>query len=171
MIIINILSDAFFAAIAGVGFGAISDPPMRAFRHIAILAAVGHAIRYSLMHFGGVDIATASFIGAIAIGFGALWLGGKIYCPMTVLYIPALLPMIPGKYAYSMFFSLIMCLQTMDTPAESARYMELFLSNGIVTVTVIFLLAIGGTLPIFIFPGKAYSLTRQHKPDNSTTSK
>ena len=43
MIAWNILSDALFAALAGIGFGAISDPPMRAFRFIAILAAAGHS--------------------------------------------------------------------------------------------------------------------------------
>ena len=39
MIALDILSDGFFAAIAGIGFGAISDPPLRAFKMIAILAA------------------------------------------------------------------------------------------------------------------------------------
>ena len=39
MIALDILSDGFFAAIAGIGFGAISDPPLRAFKMIALLAA------------------------------------------------------------------------------------------------------------------------------------
>ena len=32
MIALDILSDGFFAAIAGIGFGAISDPPLRYLR-------------------------------------------------------------------------------------------------------------------------------------------
>ena len=39
MILVDILLDGLFAAVAGVGFGAISDPPLRSFRYIAILAA------------------------------------------------------------------------------------------------------------------------------------
>lgn len=39
MIVLDILLDGLFAAIAGIGFGAISDPPMRAFPYIALLAA------------------------------------------------------------------------------------------------------------------------------------
>ena len=116
MIALDILSDGFFAAIAGIGFGAISDPPLRAFKMIAILAALGHACRFCLMTYLGVDIATASLFGGLVIGFGSLWLGKRVYCPMTVLYIPALLPMIPGKFAYNMVFSLIMCLQTANKP-------------------------------------------------------
>jgi uncharacterized membrane protein YjjB (DUF3815 family) len=81
---------------------------------------------------------------------------------MTVLYIPALLPMIPGKFAYNMVFSLIMFLQSIDNPVEKVKYMEMFFSNTIIAVTVVFLLAVGATLPMFLFPGRATSLTR-HK--------
>lgn len=157
----SILSDGLFAAMAGVGFGAISDPPLRAFPFIALLAAVGHAFRFCLMEFFGVDIATASLLSALVIGFGSLWLGKKTYCPMTVLYIPALLPMIPGKFAYRMVFSQIMFLQTMDLPEERMQYMEMFFSNGMVTCTVIFMLAVGATLPIFLFSRRAFSMTRR----------
>lgn len=163
MIIQNIFSDAFFAAIAGIGFGAISNPPVKAFPFIALLAACGHATRYFLMSFAGIDIATASLIGAFTIGMGSLWLGKKIYSPMTVLYIPALLPMIPGKYAYNAIFSLIMLLQTMDDPTEKLKYMELLFSNTIISVSVIFMLAVGATVPLFLFPKRAYSLTRHKK--------
>ena len=116
MIALDILTDGFFAAVAGIGFGAISDPPLRAFKMIAILAALGHACRFCLMTYLGVDIATGSLFAGLVIGFGSLWLGKKVYCPMTVLYIPALLPMIPGKFAYNMVFSLIMCLQNVNDP-------------------------------------------------------
>lgn len=162
MIVWDILLDGLFAAIAGVGFGAISDPPMRAFRFIALLAAVGHACRYCLMTFAGIDISTGSLAGALLIGFGSIWLGKYVRCPMTVLYIPALLPMIPGKFAYNMVFSQIMFLQNIDNPLERTRYMEMFFSNSMVTCTVVFLLAAGATLPMFLFPRRASSLTRNN---------
>ena len=59
MIALDIISDGLFAAVAAMGFGAISDPPMRAFPRIALLAAIGHALRYCLMHFAGLDYAAA----------------------------------------------------------------------------------------------------------------
>lgn len=163
MIALDILSDAFFAALASIGFGAISDPPMRAFRFIAVLAAIGHACRYCLMTYAGFDISLGSLTGALLIGFGSLWLGKKVHTPMTVLCIPALLPMIPGKYAYNMVLSQIMFMQNMDIPAERSRYMEMFFSNTMVTCTVIFMLAVGVILPMFIFPKRAHSLTRHGK--------
>lgn len=162
MIALDILSDMFFAALAGVGFGIISDPPLKAFRFIALLAAIGHACRYCLMTFAGVEISMGSFVGVLLIGFGSLWLGKNVKVPMTVLYIPALLPMIPGKFAYNMVFSQIMFLQNMNNAIERGKYMEMFFSNTMVTCSVIFMLAVGATLPMFIFPKRAFSLTRQH---------
>lgn len=160
MIALDIISDGLFAAVAGIGFGAISDPPLRAFKMIAILAAVGHACRFCLMTYLGIDIATASLFGGLVIGFGSLWLGKKVFCPMTVLYIPALLPMIPGKFAYNMVFSLIMCLQSMNEPDMLDKYMRMFFSNTLIASTVIFMLAVGATFPMFLFPRRAFSLTR-----------
>ena len=77
MIALDILSDGFFAAIAGIGFGAISDPPLRAFKMIAILAAAGHACRYCLMTFLGVDIATASLFGHWLSALAVCGSGGR----------------------------------------------------------------------------------------------
>ncbi len=160
MTALDILTDGFFAAVAGIGFGAISNPPLRAFKVIALLAALGHACRFCLMTYAGVDIATASLFAALLIGFGSLWLGKRVHCPMTVLYIPALLPMVPGKYAYNMVFSLIMCLQHMEQPEQLDAFMRMFFFNSLVSGTVIFMLAVGASFPMFLFPRRAFSLTR-----------
>ena len=146
--------------------GAVSDPPMRAFPRIALLAAVGHALRFCLMNCAGMDIATASLCAATAIGFGSLWLGKAIRCPMTALYIPALLPMVPGIYAYKTVFSLIMFLQSLDRADEGMRYMQQFFLNATVSLSVIALLAAGATLPIFIFKRRAFSMTRRTRKNS-----
>ena len=160
MIAVDIISDGLFAAVAAMGFGSISDPPMRAFRYIAILAAVGHATRYCLMTFLGVDIATASMIAAFIIGTGSVWFGKKVFCPMTVLYIPALLPMVPGTYAYKTVFSLIMFLQEISSPTQGSEYLQAMIFNGAVSFSVIFMLAFGATLPVFLLRERANSMTR-----------
>jgi uncharacterized membrane protein YjjB (DUF3815 family) len=157
----EIIADALLAAVAGIGFGAISHPPKRAFLYIAILAAVGHSLRFCLMNYLGFDIATASFCASLTIGFLSLWFGSVSHCPMTVLYIPALLPMIPGMYAYRTIFALIMFTQNLNMPDLAEKYMQTFFSNATVTVSVVFLLAVGATVPIFVFPKIAYSLTRK----------
>ena len=159
MIAFDMLSDGLFAAVAAIGFGAISDPPMRAFPVIALLAAV---LRFALMQWG-VDIASASLCASVTIGVGSLLLGGRIRCPMTVLFIPALLPMIPGMYAYKTIFSMIMFMQHLDDPVLGSEYMQAIVRNGFVTFSVIFMLAAGAAAPIFLFNKRAHSLTRAKK--------
>lgn len=165
MTALDILLDGAFAAIAAIGFGAISDPPMRAFPRIALLAAAGHALRFCLMSCAALDIATASLFASFTIGMGSLWLGRGIRCPMTTLYIPALLPMVPGIYAYKTVFSLIMFLQSLNDPEQGVAYMQAFFLNATVSLSVIILLAAGATLPIFIFSRRASSLTRHRRND------
>ena len=46
----QLLNDGLFAAIAAIGFGSISNVPIRIFKGCALLAAIGHAMRYLLMH-------------------------------------------------------------------------------------------------------------------------
>lgn len=164
MILFDLLSDALFAGVAAIGFGAISDPPMRALPRIALLAAIGHALRFYLMHEAGIDIASASFVAGLTIGLGSLCLGSAIRCPMTCLYIPALLPMVPGIYAYRTVFSLIMFLQSLSDTEASLHYMQHFFLNATVASSVVALLAVGATIPIFLFQHRAHALTRRRKP-------
>lgn len=159
--ITEIILDGLLAAIAGIGFGAISHPPRRAFLYIGILAAIGHALRYFLMHALQVDIAAASFCASLMIGLFTLWFGRITYCPMTVLYIPALLPMVPGMYAYKTVFGLMMFMQHLKDDVMAPKYLQETFGNAVVTVSTVFLLALGATLMIFIFPKRAYSMTRK----------
>lgn len=160
MIAIDIISDGLFAAVAAMGFGAISDPPLRAFPYIAVLAAVGHASRYCLMNFLGVDIVTASLVAAFIIGTGSVFFGRKVFCPMTVLYIPALLPMVPGTYAYKTVFSLIMFFHEISSPTKGNEYLQEMIYNGAVSFSVLFMLAVGATIPVFLLRERANSMTR-----------
>ena len=59
----KIFQDALFAAIAAIGFAAISRPPRRAYVYCALIAAVGHSLRfthglslhqYSIVDSGGI---------------------------------------------------------------------------------------------------------------------
>lgn len=156
----SVIADAIGAAIAAIGFAVISNPPRRAILYAALLAAVGHSIRFVLLKYAGLDLASASFIAAFSIGMLSLVAGYRIFCPATVLYIPALLPMIPGMYAYRTVFSLIKFLQSSGNDNEAIHYLLEIFKNGITTASVIFSLGVGATIPIFIFYKRAFSMTR-----------
>ncbi len=162
-ILLEFFVDGLFAAIAGIGFGAISNPPRRAFLYIAILAAGGHMLRHLLMNYFAMDIAFSSLFAGMLIGLLSMPLAYRAATPSTVIYIPALLPMIPGKFAYNTLFSIMMFLRTSHDPHLADLYLTKFMSNGLITFSVIFFLTIGSTLPVFILPKQAYQMTRKNK--------
>jgi uncharacterized membrane protein YjjB (DUF3815 family) len=157
----DIITDGLLAAMAAIGFGAISNPPKRSYLYIAILAAVGHALRFFLMNTLSFNIATATFCASLSIGAMSLWFGRRAYCPMTVLYIPALLPMVPGMYAYKTIFALIQFMHHHKDVALANLDLQAMMSNLVVTVSTVFLLALGASIFIFIMPVRVYSMTRR----------
>ncbi len=159
-IIVDVLLDGMFAVVAAIGFGAISDPGVRTFPFIALLAAVGHALRFSLINYAGVDIVTASLAASVSMGMLSLPLGRACHTPMTCLLIPALLPMVPGMYAYKSVFALILLIQNIDSNVQLLDYLEQFVANSAVTGMVIGVLAGGATIPVLIFKKQAFSMTR-----------
>ena len=112
--LIDLLLDGFFAAIAAIGFGSISNVPIRSFKGCALLAAMGHATRYFLMNILGWNIIPAAFMASIVIGVTAPKAGHFWRVPTEALAYPALLPMIPGMYAYRAVEGLLMCITCKD---------------------------------------------------------
>ena len=68
--------------------------------------------------------------------------------------------MIPGMYAYRTVFSLIKFLQSSNNDNEAIHYLLEIFKNGITTASVLFALAVGATIPIFIFYKRAFTMTR-----------
>ena len=64
----TIIVDGLFAAIAAIGFGAISNPPRRAVLSIAIAAPIPHALRFPLMLYAAVAIISAAFCPSCFVG-------------------------------------------------------------------------------------------------------
>ena len=160
-IIINFFEDGLFAAIAAIGFSSISNTPHRAYLTCAIIAAVGHSLRYvlTLPEFGYVHIIPASTIASFAIGLLAVLLSNRIKCPAEVCFFPALLPMIPGMYAYRTIEALLSCLY--NTQEEVfGHYFYLLTYNGLTCAFIILGMVIGATVPVFLFKKISFTATR-----------
>ena len=160
-IFINIFEDGLFAAIAAIGFSSISNTPRRAYEACAVTAATGHAIRYvlTLPEAGGMHIIAASTLAAFAVGILAVLLASRIRCPAEVCFFPALLPMIPGMYAYRTVEALLLCLY--HTQEETfGHYFYLLAYNGLTCVFIILGMVIGATIPVFLFKKLSFTATR-----------
>lgn len=156
-----IIEDAIFAAIAAIGFAAISNPPKNAYACCAAIAALGHSVRFALMHEAicGLSIVPASAIAAFAIGFMSVIFSSCAKIPAETFLFPSLLPMIPGIYAYKSFGGLVMCLLHSGESAFS-HYFYLFAYNGLTCGCIIAGMVLGANIPIFLMKKMAFSATR-----------
>ena len=159
--LINILQDAFFAALAAIGFASISNPPQRAYKYCALIAAIGHSLRYILMNNGVINlhIILASTLAAFSIGLFAVFLAPKAKCPAETCFFPALLPMIPGMYAYRTVAAMVLCLYHQEE-SEFTHYFYLLSYNGLTCMFIVLGMVIGATVPIFLFKNTSFQATR-----------
>lgn len=156
--LLPIVLDGLFAAMAAIGFAAISNPPLHAFKYCALIAAVGHALRFVLIGCG-VHIIPAAFAGAVAVGMLAVLFAPCAKCPPETFSFPALLPMIPGMYACRTVEGLVMCLMNQEEQAFN-HYFYLFSYNGMMCTFIVMAMVVGITVPIFIFKGMSFSATK-----------
>ncbi|MBQ8520522.1 MAG: threonine/serine exporter family protein [Bacteroides sp.] len=157
----EILQDAFFSAIAAIGFASISNPPRAVYGCCALTAAVGHSCRYVLMNNGwyALHIIPASTLAAFVIGTLAVFLAPRIKCPAESCFSPALLPMIPGMYAYRTIKALLICLFQQEE-TRFTHYFYLLASNGLTCTFIILGMVIGATIPVFLFKKVSFRATR-----------
>lgn len=156
----NILEDGFFAAMAAIGFSSISHTPPRTFIICGLAAAIGHALRYVMMspEIGNTNIILASTAAAFVIGIIAVMLAPVVRVPAEACLFPALLPMIPGMYAYRSIEALISCVGTSSAANIGSLYELAF--NSTTCLLIILGMVIGANMPIFIFKKISFQATR-----------
>jgi uncharacterized membrane protein YjjB (DUF3815 family) len=112
-----------------------------------------------MLDFFGLHIFVTCFVSALVMGCSGLLLGRLTRTPATVVYIPALLPMIPGMYAYKAIFGILSYMNHIEL-SDKAIYMDQFVTNSVYVVGILLSLAIGSIMPMFLFTKTANSLTR-----------
>ena len=158
-----VLTDGLFAAIAAIGFAVISNPPKRAISVVALLGAFGHACRFYLLHYTPLNLTISSLFAAFGIGMLSMLAARLVRCPSEVFSFPALLPMIPGMYAYKTVLALIRFMKSDDVSQSQQLIVEIF-RNGLTTLFVMFALVIGVSLAMFIFYKQSFTMTRLLPP-------
>lgn len=162
--LIQVIQDSIFAAIAATGFAAISRPPLRALPYCALIAAIGHASRFVMINAGAIHlhIVAATLLASFIIGLLAVFLSPIARMPAETFLFPSLLPMVPGIYAYKAFGGLVMCILH-ETPEAFSAYFYQFAHNGMTCIAILLCMVIGATVPIFMLKRVSFQATRQAK--------
>lgn len=158
-LLLDTLIDGAFAAVAGFGFAYMSIPPKRTLFYCAFLAAIAHASRFWIMQMGFFNISVSTLIVSFLTGILGMIFAKRLKVPTEIIAFPALLPMVPGIYAYKSILAIFSFSNESDLVKKN-EYLMLFFENAITTTTVSLALGMGVSVVLLIFYDQSLMVTR-----------
>jgi uncharacterized membrane protein YjjB (DUF3815 family) len=104
---LSLAQDMLLASVPAVGFALLFNVPRQALVYCALGGAMGHGLRFLLMG-AGMPIEWSSLAAATAISFVGVYWAQKFRAHPKVFTVAAVIPMIPGKLAFTAM--LAMCV-------------------------------------------------------------
>ena len=155
-----ILWDMLFAALVSFGFAYASNPPTSILFLSALVAAMGHSFRLVLTDFFGFsNLAIATFLAAFLVGCVSMLLAKIAKTPAEIIAFPALLPMIPGVFAYRTILYLFSFINAIEETAKK-RYLVEFFDYFFTTLSITLALAVGVSVTLLLFFEQSFMTTR-----------
>lgn len=139
---------ALWLAVAAIGFAILFNVPKRTLFTIAILAALGGSCKLILMQFG-IHIIVGSLVGATLIGLLSIPAAHGKHAPPLVFSIPAVIPMIPGAFAYKAMLGFIKLTGNISTEAYQLA-LEQTVNNSLKAIFIILALTAGVSFPMLM---------------------
>ena len=144
----TLLHDAGWSALAALGFAMLFNVPRRTLPGCVMAGAAGYSIRLVLLN-GGATIEGATLAGAICVGFLSQLFSRRWRTPATIFAVCGVIPMIPGRFAYSTMISLFQ-LAEMGVNAPQPVLLEASVS-AVKTGLILGALAVGIAAPSLFF--------------------
>jgi uncharacterized membrane protein YjjP (DUF1212 family) len=143
--------DAFFSALAAVGFAALFGVPPRIAWACLVCGVSSHALRTLLIH-AGMPMVAATLVGALAVGFLAQFFARRFEAPAATFAFPGVVAMVPGSFA---FRAVVGCLEIAAAgadaaPALVAETISLYFACVLMTGAI----AVGLAAPLIILPAR-----------------
>ncbi|MGL5111804.1 MAG: threonine/serine exporter family protein [Flavobacterium sp.] len=148
MVILAFLEKGIWLGCAALGFGMLFNVPKRALFSIFLIGALGGLMKFFMMEFE-IGIVLSTLCGATLIGFLSVFAAYNRNCPPITFSIPAVIPMIPGLYAYKSMIGFIALTSEKD-PIAYARVFFEALNNGLTAFFVLMVLATGVAVPLLV---------------------
>jgi uncharacterized membrane protein YjjB (DUF3815 family) len=144
--ILEILLKGFWCGVAAVGFAVLFNTPVRALIAIFISGFLAGMIKYFVIHpdVGG-GIVLGSLLAASAVGFFSIPISHWRHVPPIVTSIPAVIPFVPGSFAYRTILGMMKFVRQTDVEILTKT-----VYNGTMTLFIIIVLSVGVSLPMLL---------------------
>ncbi|MGF1725166.1 threonine/serine exporter family protein [Photobacterium nomapromontoriensis] len=144
--LLALLNDMFFAMIPAVGFALVFNVPSKALKYCALGGALGHGCRFALMHWG-MSIEWSTLCAATLVGMIGVHWSHRFLAHPKVFTVAAMIPMVPGVFAFKAMIALVEINHQGFTPDLLAVLIE----NVLKAVFIVASLAIGLAMPGLLF--------------------
>jgi uncharacterized membrane protein YjjB (DUF3815 family) len=146
-LLFTLFNDALFSAIPAIGFAMLFNVPRRFLPYCALAGAIGHSCRTLLISID-MPIEWATFSAAAIIGVVTIGFAKRHMAPPLMYSVAAVIPMIPGTYAFNTMIALVQMIpQTQISPELTAAVIY----NGLKTVFILGALAVGLAMPSLVY--------------------
>lgn len=142
-----ILENCMWFGSAALGFAILFNVPPRTLFVIWLLGALGGGVKLILLDLG-LGPVMASFLGASAVGVLSIPAAHTQHAPPLIFSIAAVIPMVPGVFAYRMMLGLIEL--TGDIGDTYTQVLSETVNNGVKTLFILMALAVGVGVPNLI---------------------
>lgn len=139
----------FWLGVGAIGFAILFNVPRRTILTIFLLGAFGGTLKFIILALGG-SIIMGSFFGAVLVGFLSILAAHYKHAPPFVLAIPAVIPMVPGAFAYRAMLGVIHLTEKVDHDTF-LKLLEETTDNGLKAFFVLAALSLGVSAPMLIF--------------------
>jgi len=156
--LIFFLTNALWSGLAALGFGLLFRIPKRVIPTVFILGFMAGFIKFYILS-TDINIAIATFVAALSVGILAIAFAKRVANPTIVFIIPAIIPMIPGYFAYQIILNIRKFI-FFHNAVNNQEYLNHIFYNGFMMLIILFAISIGVSLPMLIL-GK--DMTRKLK--------
>ncbi len=135
-------------AVAALGFAVLFNAPRRSLLPTVFIALCSGVIKQGLLHLGFNAPLTALMSAAI-VGIFSIQAAHSFHAPNVIFSIPAIIPLVPGVYAYRMMIGLIQLVGDLDSEAY-LRVLASTVKNGLSAAFITLALAVGVAAPMLV---------------------
>ncbi len=143
-----LLEKGIWLGCAGVGFAALFNVPRRTLGIIYIISALGGMLKFYLVSLE-TGLILAALCGSSLIGFSSVLAAHYRKAPPMTFALPALIPMIPGFFAYKAMVGIMKLTAEKDPDVYSKLFFET-VNNGLSALFIILALSAGVAVPLLI---------------------
>lgn len=143
-----LLEKGIWLGCAGVGFAVLFNVPRRTLGVICIIAALGGMLKFYLVSLE-MGLVFSALCGASLIGFSSVLAAHYRKAPPMTFALPALIPMIPGFFAYKAMVGVMRLTAEKDQTIYPKLFFET-VSNGLSALFIILALSAGVAIPLLI---------------------